>query len=255
MVQRACAIALVLTVTGVWLPGCSRNENPLTPQLLDPGLVVYLPMDGDALDYSRNGNNGMTSSVSPGPDRFGNFNGALLFNGINSQVAIASTPSMRPDSQLTIAFWLRVDAVTDNYAPIFHKGGAASPSLDNREFALYMRANGPYLYFIFTSAGDSAGQHEVRSRDIPFNSTVWMYFTWVVDRRAHVIRGYINSSLDTTATDTYSTFRPNDFPLTLGNEAETGWPDHAPFKGAMDEFRLYTRALSEEEITGLYLKP
>ena len=43
------------------------------------------------------------------------------------------------------------------------------------------------------------------------------------DRRAHVMQVFINGALDSTATDST--------PLTIGNEAETGWPDHSPFRG------------------------
>jgi hypothetical protein len=254
MVQRACGVAAMMTVIALWIAGCSKSDNPVTPGLSDPGLVLYLTMDGDAIDYSRYGNNGTPASVAPGFDRSGNFNGALQFNGINSQISIPSASSLQPDSQLTIAFWLRVEGVTNNYSPLFHKGGAATLSLDNREYSMYMKANGPLIYFVFYAAGDSAGQHEIRSSDLAWNSTVWMYFTWVVDRRAHVMKVYVNGTLDSTASDSYSTFNKNDYPLTIANEAETGWPDHSPFKGSMDDFRLYTRALSAGEIRALYLK-
>lgn len=45
----------------------------------------------------------------------------------------------------------------------------------------------------------------------------------------------------------------NENPLGAASQ-ETGWPDHAPFRGALDEFRLYTRALSAAEVRVPYLK-
>ena len=63
---------------------------------------------------------------------------------------------------------------------------------------------------------------------------------------------YINGQLDNDAFDSYSTFNANGFPLTIGTEAETIWPDHSPFQGALDEVRLYNRALTSAEIRSLY---
>ena len=62
---------------------------------------------------------------------------------------------------------------------------------------------------------------------------------------------YADGVLTHTTPDSYSTFNQNSHPLIIG-WSEEGDADRAPLRGAMDNLRLYTRALSPTEIVALY---
>jgi hypothetical protein len=216
------------------------------------GLMAYYPFNGNANDASGRGNNGVVSGAIPTFDRRGAPNSAYFFDGVNDNITIASSPSLHPFNQLTITFWIRVDSIHNNHMPVIHKGGQAisQPWLANREYAVYLKQNYSACYFLIYSAGNEGGQHEVNSTS--FFPHRWIFFAAVYDRQTHRMKSYLDGVLNQEVNDSYSSFNVNNYPLTIGTEAETVWPDHSPFFGALDELRLYNRALSAEEIRALY---
>ena len=213
------------------------------------GLMAYYPLNGNANDVSGNGNNGVLSGTAPAADRHGTPNSALHFNGINDKISIPSSPSLHPVSQLTIAFWIRVDSMQNNYLSVLTKSGPVNP-LTNREYRVDLKQGGPaYYYFQVHSAGDGQQQHTVFSNSLTGHQ--WMFFTAVIDRQNHVMKTYVNGVMNIQQNDSYSTFNVNEYPLMIGMESET-WPDHSPFLGTLDEIRLYNRALTVGEIEALY---
>ncbi|MFN0157234.1 MAG: LamG domain-containing protein [Bacteroidota bacterium] len=214
------------------------------------GLMAYYPFNGNANDVSGNGNNGMVSGATLTADRHGNPNSAYRFDGSNDMISIPSSPSLHPNDQFTIAFWIRLDGAINNWLSIVHKGGPIQPGYSNREYSIYAKRIQPTQYSFYTfSAGDGSGQHEIPSPALT-NLNEWVFVATVIDRRNHWMRAYLDGNVGEVP-DSYSSFTPNDFPLTIGMEAETGWPDHSPLYGAIDEVRLYNRALTSAEIQAL----
>jgi len=219
------------------------------------GLMAYYPLNGTANDASGNGNHGVISGAVPVANRHGTPNSALWFDGIDDKITIPSSQSLHPFNQLTISFWIRVDSMKNNYLALIHKGGEAilQPWLANREYAIYLKQNLSAYYFQTYSAGNGGAQHEVHSTS--YYPHQWLFFAAVVDRRNHSIRCYVNGTPNSEANDSYTSFNINNFPLTIGAEAETVWPDHSTFFGALDEIRLYSRTLTAAEIMALYNTP
>ncbi|MBM2839782.1 MAG: hypothetical protein HW412_310 [Bacteroidetes bacterium] len=216
------------------------------------GLVAYYPLNGNANDLSGNGNNGVVSGAVPTANRHGSPNSAFWFDGVNDKITIASSQSLHPLNQLTIAFWIRVDSMQDNYLPVLAKSGAVNP-LFNREYIIHVKqTNSTLFHFQVHSSGDGNIQHTVFSNS--FGSHQWLFFTAVIDRQSHVMKTYVNGVLNSQVNDSYSSFNTNNFPLLIGMEDEI-WPDHSPFLGALDEIRLYNRALTSAEIVALYNMP
>jgi hypothetical protein len=214
-------------------------------------MMAYYPLDGNALDESGNANHGTAPLLTPAENRFGAPNTAVVFDGSGGGITIASSSSMHPQDQFSVTFWIRVDELTNNYSPIFHKGGEVRGELANREYVAHIKTTSPGMFqFQFFCAGDGRGQHGVLSRR-SFPLGQWLFVAGVFDRKEHVIHLYVNGTLEAESRDPYSTFNVNDHPLTLGIEAETAFSDHSPLAGALDELRFYDRALSREEIRSL----
>lgn len=221
---------------------------------VDSTLVLNMPCDNSAADMTPYANNGQLINTAPAPDRFGHPGKALSFNGSTSRIVVHDAPSINPANQLTIAFWLRFDSAATNYMDVFSKGGTYTTGFANREYAVFLKDNLGPRYVQFMSAGDGSYQHETRSSS--FSPGQWVFFTGVVDRKNHTMAVYLDGMEESSyvTTDSYSTFNVNPYDLWIGG-SEEGFMDHTPFKGAIDDIRMYRRALSPAEILALYGTP
>jgi hypothetical protein len=209
-------------------------------------LMLYYPLNGDASDASGNGNNGTIHNVKLVENRFGEFNSAYSFNGRDSWITIPTSPSLNPKDQLTISLWLKIDGYSNAWSPIIHKGGPVKPEHRNREYALWLN-NQNKMYF--ASSGDNKGQ-AVCEINIP-NDQKWFHYVSVVDRRAHEVNIYLNGKKIKTGKDSYSSFTCNNSAIMIGHTEEQN-ASYSPFKGVIDDVRIYNRALSPEEVEYLY---
>lgn len=216
--------------------------GPVPPPTV--GLMAYFPFEGNANDASGNGNNATITQALLTTDRHGNANSAYWFDGIDDVISIPSSPTLHPAGQLTIAFWMRVDSVTGMYSPILHKGGAVTPSLGNREYAVYIMGPHPSYHIEVY-----AGMYWAGSMRYPVGR--WIFVTGIIDKIAHKIRSYVDGVFQEEVNDPNTSFSPNEYSLLIGAERETTWPDHGPFRGAIDQLRLYNRALTLDEIQAL----
>jgi len=216
------------------------------------GLMAYYPLNGNANDLSGNGNNGVISGAVPTANRHGTPSSAFWFDGIDDKITIASSQSLHPLNQLTIAFWIRTDSMHNNYLSVLQKSGPGQ-NLSNREYVVHLKQASALLFYCQVhSAGDGGTQHTVFSNN--FSPHQWLFFTAVIDRQNHFMKTYVNGVFNQQVNDGYSSFNANNYSLMIGVEAET-WPDHSPFLGALDEIRLYNRALTSAEIVTLYNMP
>jgi hypothetical protein len=225
--------------------------QPVSP---DSDLMGYYPLDGNVNDASGNHNDGIAVGLIPTSNRLGVPGAAVWFDGVRSAISVPSNPTMHPHNQLTVTFWIRADRLA-GYSPIFHKGGPVRGNFANREFAAYIKdTDRDFFHFEFYSAGDGNGQHEALSNG-SYPLQHWLFVAVVFDRKDHKVRLFVDDVLEAQTADSYSSFNANDFPLTIGVEAESTFSDHSPFVGAIDELRLYKRALTREEIQTLRESP
>ncbi|SJM91620.1 LamG domain-containing protein [Crenothrix polyspora] len=174
-------------------------------------------------------------------------NTALQFDG-KSYINVPSSKSLNPVDQLTASFWIRVDDFINPVSTIIHKGGVGIPvCLNNREYAFYVHNN-----FVFhqTPAGDGSCAHQVYSTKV-IEKGKWLHYVGVIDRKKHVMSIYINGKLNIEQPDSYSSFNNNNDDLRIGFSKE-GFSWESPFKGALDDVRLYNRALTDMDVQALY---
>ena len=112
---------------------------------LNTGLMAYYNFDDcSANDTSGNNNNGTIngnlSCVT------GTVNKALQFDGA-SYINVPSNITLNPTKQFTMSFWIHVDEFTNVWSAIIHKGGGDTGSCyENREYSLWLRNGGSYLW-------------------------------------------------------------------------------------------------------------
>ncbi|MEO0583779.1 MAG: LamG-like jellyroll fold domain-containing protein [Bacteroidota bacterium] len=220
------------------------------------GLVAYYPMDGDALDYSGNGNNGTAKNGAIlTTDRAGNANSAYYFDGIDDYIEILNNSNLEPQLPVTVAAWIKLDGVPGSLATI----------LDNNDTDNV--SNG--VVFLLSSSQKAAlsigdiGPHDPTSRRTKGGTTTIMPDIWY--HVAIVARGpldmdiYINGKQDCgnySGTGSGLAYAPNSPAGAIGRGDATNIPgDRIYFKGKMDDVRLYDRPLTPDEVRELAKEP
>ncbi|MEM1322250.1 MAG: lectin-like protein [Bacteroidota bacterium] len=185
-------------------------------------------------DESGNGNDGTLLGGTAWTT--GQVGGAILLDGQNDRVSIATDPSQDASGQLAISAWVNPTSI-DNGDGILVKGTAVSP------YALRLNANGSLRF----TANRNSPQGAVGSGNWSSNTTIntgeWTHVA--VNYDGSTLQFYINGQLDSNQPTPNLTFGISNEPLIIGADL----PDTDEyFNGAIDEVQLYCRTLSEEEI-------
>lgn len=216
------------------------------------GLVGWWPFDGNANDLSENNNDGVVNGAVLTTDRNGVENAAYLFDGDNDNIEVPNSPSLQVSS-ITISGWVKC-----NTAPIVGESGMMSivskwfHLLDcGAESDTYIATLSNYNFSIRMEAASSLypGSTIISGSDI--NLDEWVFVTYVHDELSggrvylNAVSAGSNSVTGEICTSTNS--------LLFGADSDLGelWRF---FSGALDDFGIWNRALSQDEITGLYLR-
>ncbi len=210
------------------------------------GLVAYYPFNGNANDESGNDHNGIIDGATPVADKFGEFGSsgkALNFDG-NDFVRIPNlyNATTQPLVDVTYSLWFKPNqnyGAADFFSLIIRSTDAGFTEMIGKadffggahnEFQFYMW-NGNYVFNKATTTNFVANQwyHVVATRD---NTTT---------------KVYINAAKEGEVTYTNPPiFYPD---LYLGGHATSNrWY----YNGALDDLRIYNRALTDSEVTAIY---
>ncbi len=211
---------------------------------LNDGLMAYYPFNGDASDKSGNENHGTAYGVAYISGVAGQ---AVIFDGIDDYIEVKSDKSLNPEDQLSIAFWVRADSSPKLWYSLIHKEGYHINNLSNPEYSVSLTTHGGLR---LASAGDGyAAKQSYDTGTLPVGD--WIFYVSVIDRKNHYARVYLNNILYKEVDDPYSSFNNNNEDLKIGWSQVAGGSSQ-PFRGSLDELRLYNRVLSKSEIGELY---
>lgn len=205
------------------------------------GLVAYYPFDVDAQDSSSYSNHGtiVGATIVPG----GVSGGACEFDGIDDYVSIAHTESLFSD-KFTVSAWVKSrdpNALMDRAICGKHR------EHDNISYHwIYQR--GAELWS--TMIGGSYGKFCDVTTGVSSVFNQWGMIALTYDGGAMSM--YVNGNL--VGTSVLAGYRGNtyDYLIGAGEWNSTGTGPQRWWDGWIDEFRLYDRALSYEEILALY---
>jgi Concanavalin A-like lectin/glucanases superfamily/CARDB/PKD domain/SdrD B-like domain len=213
---------------------------PIASASLSDGLIAYYPFDGNALDASGNNNDG--TEYGGLNYKLGIKGDSISFDGIDDYIRVPSDPSLNPVDQLSISFWVKVEGFTNTWSPIIHKGGPLLTDCRNREYSVWLQDTSSFL---LASAGDNSPQHYNYACCAILDH--WTHYVGIIDRQNNRMQVYVDGVLIVDGNDPYSTFNTNSEDLIFGWTEEVS-SAYSPFKGRIDELRIYDRVLSEEEI-------
>ncbi len=224
---------------------------PLCNAGLDDGLMGYWKLDGNGLDSSGNGNHGtFHGGATPTTDHAGKAGMAYQFDGVNGYMSVPDSPTLHSLNQRTLSMWFRFDGGNVLNMPMMHQGShdqMPDGCEATRELGVQFYPRDHAVQTI--SAGDGKCQRVVAG--VAPKDPAWHQFTTVIDRLvAHRIQVYIDGELAATIADPYSSFNTSSEELRIAWTVEES--RYQPFHGALDEVRLYNRALSKAEVRELY---
>lgn len=216
--------------------GC--NSLPLS---LGNGLVACYPFSGNANDESGNGNNATVFNATLTTDRFNKPNRAYAFNGTNARIQAPHSNSLNV-GKITVAAW--VNYGNTSTTQIITKRNWTNAQ--NEKFAFDTKQ--------FHVKRNGACSPNVNWNALTYPSPpavgVWTYIVATYDGR--VSKFYKNGLLEQTVD-----FLSNqDLDLCNGGELIFGanfttFPFY--YTGKIDDIRIYNRALTDSEVSQLYL--
>ena len=227
---------------------CGTNDQQLagtidTSTTAPPrdGLVVELLFDDSARDTSGVGHHGVVHGATPTPDRFGRSGAACLFDGADDYIVIAPPPRLNAE-QLAISVWARFEeSRTDldgwtNCVVCQDDGNDRDQS--RRIFQLSVN-QARIVWHRMTNARDPVSRRSIRLG-------AWHHIVASVDGGRHCL--YVDGVLQDSVRHTLRTHA--DEPIYIGRK---GTPEpYFFFHGAIDDLRIYERALTRNDVLALY---
>jgi hypothetical protein len=224
----------------------SAAVNLATPNLnaLSSGLVGYWPLDGNTTnwntdttaDVSGNGNTGtlvnMSTTSSPVAGKIGQ---ALEFNGSNQYVTIPSLSGLGTTNTATFSAWVYSNANQNSYEAISFGRYGGYAGLQTSGYATNM----------LTFAWTGASSEYFANTGLVIPNKKWTFVGVVITPTNATL--YMNGS---TYVQT-QTNSPQAFTAwTIGRDPEG--ESTRLWNGAIDDVRIYNRALSAQEVQQLY---
>lgn len=227
--MKHALILLILSL--VTVANCASQVIPQN------GLKAYYPFNGNANDVSGNGYNLTVNGAVLCQDRFGRVNKAYLYDGLNDYLAYGAPIPI--DTSFSVSVWFAtVDSA--QRGTIFHNGigntngfgivqtagiSGTSNTLPGNKMVLYA---GGYGYF--AQATTDTGN--------------WHHLVLVVSGNTYSY--YFDNMLQASGS-WFAYAATTNFSLGI-NAANNSFP----FKGKIDDFTLYNRALTLAEIDTLF---
>lgn len=223
----------------------------LTPDI--NGLVAYYPFNGNAKDESGRSNNGLVNGAALCADRLGNSNSAYSFNGTSNYITTSGAPDLNIQNSFSIALWFKTSD------PDIVKDGTSLGMLVSRNSTVYQRSFQVALsnsygmgtsiksYVFNTNDGYVLAEYPTATK---YYDNKWHNLVSVYDKSTGTVKIYVDKNLISETYIGKVDVEQCSVPLNIGCYSnERGF-----YSGAIDDIRIYNKALSSFELKYLYTK-
>jgi hypothetical protein len=208
------------------------------------GLVGWWPFNGNANDESGNGNNGTVNGATLSSDRFSNPSSSYFFSGISTNITVNNTFFNNGWTGYSISFWFNPNSNQYNGCiinTIPHDGIGIGYSNYGTDKKIYHSKN----------SNTNVHAWDILNAD-PLNYASFEFNNWyhvVVIKSSNTYLYYVNGILDKSINSAITPL--NEMcKLVFGNmDPSVGFQ---PVIGSLDDFGIWNRALTQQEITNLY---
>jgi hypothetical protein len=275
-------IVITMLLGGIMLTSCSKDDNnggndgktdPST--IAAANLVAYFPFDAEN-ETVQKANNTITYSKKVGAASFVTGRRGKAYQGNSAESYLEYNVTMANPlnslDEFTLAAWIKTPVTTSGAAKIFAVNGGDS-FMGNLTMIQESQATGDSvdmkMYLYDSESPDWKGQ-EIRKNSTPFLNDKWFHIVALYRKSTSTMELYANGKFVLPQIK-YAGPVPTvgDQPL-LGSikfkndmtKIHFGaWPQQIAgtpeswmtyYKGLVDEFRIYNKALSAAEISSLY---
>ena len=235
---------------------CTMAIEAADPTYLEPapsGLVSWWRGEGNARDSAGEADGALYRGV-----RFasGQVSQCFAFDGISSGINVPDVPALALTSSLTIECWLLVTEAPTAPGMVLFRGDIRS-GLDPYYVSVEPRAGTSGMLGFVVWGADNTNAWV----NAPMPLVAWTHVAAVLEVNncaggTDRMRLYTNAVV---AAETNTTVRPlgaldPDFQpgVGIGNHSSQPGRFNYPFRGLIDELRVYSRALSDSEIQAIY---
>jgi len=253
--------AVVALVTGTFLA-----FSVIAQAGLGDGLVAWYPFQGNADNAAGTAPDGSVSGATLTADRFGAVNSAFAFDGVDDYIEVANTNGVFDlTNSWTLACWAKpFSAATDaRDDPLIWKIAVSSTELwagDEDTFLLswgYIWQEGQAGNLFNTGLERAADGQDFGLNSAPHTPETWHHVVGAYD--GAYLRIYVDGASEGMAYIGSVVAYTGPAALRIGNirnSAHIFGPTHVGvFDGAIDDVRIYDRALSGTEVADLYALP
>ena len=225
------------------------------------GLILYYKFDETtgltAVDTQGNHNGTLTNFVDNNSQWVNGkyIDNALDFGnwsyGINEYVNVGDPLESIFQDSFSISFWFNANEGSPS-------SGYSQYLLGNTDFGVsnynWMTLWGRRIWFNYSSNGVSTTL-STPVEILNIGQTGWQYCTIVFNNITHIAYLYLNNILldsESISSITMSSYNQNVYNFIIGSMYHNGsvYPQH--FAGKIDDFRIYSRALTTTEISNIY---
>ena len=216
------------------------------------GLVGYWPFNGNANDSSPTSNNGTVNGVNLTTDRFGNPNSAYSYDGISSNINFGNSNiyALTNTNILTFSVWINAERARFSQTAPYYKDCVFSKYQD------LSVVNSNYYFTVdgldSTNAITLATANGTNSIATPTELNSWIHYVVIYQSGPDNVKIYkngilvINGTLNINSIQSMSNLYLGYLPTSSTNIVQSN------FKGKIDDFGIWNRALTQDEITSLY---
>jgi hypothetical protein len=220
------------------------GTDPNDPHSFNPlsiGLVAHYPFDGNANDESGFSDHGVVvGSASLTWNRFGHTNSAYLFDGESQHITATGSYLPRNTEPRSVSLWVRTDDLPKQPQIRIPLGWGSNT--DNQAFGVIMGPSIPATWGVQFWGGGQDIMSDVNVEQ------QWHHLVAAYDGSNVAL--YVDGVSQLTGTKHTSTGAGG---LSIGAGVETFVDSfETAFKGAVDDVRIYNRALSTSDIHKLY---
>ena len=225
-----------------------RRGSPTTRPRRSDGLLAWLAADGSAADNAGTNDGRIVGNVTFTADRHGVIRSAFAFNEDGGRVVIPDSDQLDTDDAFTLSAWVMMTHYGSETSQIVSKWQNTRRGGD---YALSMTNAGQICIAVSYTMVHTQQDHIYSNSRVPKGT--WAHVAATFDRGE--LKLYINGIFDTGKKSTRIPY--TDWREYQHDDISIGalWDGSLGFRGAIDDVRIYGRALNASEIHSLFGGP
>jgi hypothetical protein len=249
-----------LLLASVLFPGCEPavfgdfRSDRLTgsrsvPAIPQDGLLAYYPFDGSLRNSVSSLHDGDNFGTTFTEDRLGNPASALHFDGIDDYVELGQSDSLQIPLPISLSYWIKPDQVETTFAVITTSYDVEA---NTGVFAAFDSRGGNPSFSIGSGGPKGRASRRTKHSAQRLEPGEWFHVVGVVESISEVTI-YLNG-VETSGWFSGSGYKLayGDGPAALGRRVASVGGQPIYFSGSLDDVAVYSRALSEADVSGLY---